>query len=29
MGDGAVNQGAVHETFNLAALWDLPVVFIH
>jgi pyruvate dehydrogenase E1 component alpha subunit len=28
MGDGAVNQGAVHETFNLAALWDLPVVFI-
>jgi pyruvate dehydrogenase E1 component alpha subunit len=28
MGDGAVNQGAVHEAFNLAALWDLPVVFI-
>jgi pyruvate dehydrogenase E1 component alpha subunit len=28
MGDGAVNQGAVHETFNLASLWDLPVVFI-
>jgi pyruvate dehydrogenase E1 component alpha subunit len=28
MGDGAVNQGAVHEAYNLAALWDLPVVFI-
>jgi pyruvate dehydrogenase E1 component alpha subunit len=28
MGDGAVNQGAVHETYNLAALWNLPVVFI-
>ncbi|MDE3083618.1 MAG: pyruvate dehydrogenase (acetyl-transferring) E1 component subunit alpha, partial [Verrucomicrobiota bacterium] len=28
MGDGAVNQGAVHETYNLAALWQLPVVFI-
>ena len=28
MGDGAVNQGAVHESYNLAALWDLPVVFI-
>ena len=28
LGDGAVNQGAVHESYNLAALWDLPVVFI-
>jgi len=28
MGDGAVRQGAFHETLNLAALWKLPVVFI-
>lgn len=27
MGDGAVRQGAFHETFNLAMLWKLPVVF--
>jgi len=27
LGDGAVNQGAVHEAYNLAALWRLPVVF--
>ncbi|HXH17483.1 MAG TPA: pyruvate dehydrogenase (acetyl-transferring) E1 component subunit alpha [Chitinophagales bacterium] len=27
-GDGAVRQGALHETFNLAMLWKLPVVFI-
>jgi pyruvate dehydrogenase E1 component alpha subunit len=28
MGDGAVNQGTVHESMNLAALFDLPVVYI-
>jgi pyruvate dehydrogenase E1 component alpha subunit len=28
MGDGAVRQGAFHETMNLAMLWKLPVVFI-
>ena len=28
MGDGAVNQGAVHEAYNLASLWKLPVVFV-
>jgi pyruvate dehydrogenase E1 component alpha subunit len=28
MGDGAVNQGAVHESYNLAALMSLPVLFI-
>ncbi|HZU55265.1 MAG TPA: thiamine pyrophosphate-dependent dehydrogenase E1 component subunit alpha [Actinocrinis sp.] len=27
-GDGAVNQGVVLETFNLAALWRVPVVFV-
>jgi len=26
-GDGAVNEGAFHEAFNLAALWGLPVLF--
>jgi pyruvate dehydrogenase E1 component alpha subunit len=27
-GDGAARQGILHETFNLAMLWQLPVVFI-
>ncbi len=28
MGDGATDIGAFHESLNLAALWDLPVVFV-
>jgi len=28
LGDGAVNMGAWHESLNLAALWQLPVVFL-
>ncbi len=28
MGDGAVNQGSVHESMNLASLFELPVVYI-
>ena len=27
-GDGAANEGAFHEAANLAAVWDLPVVFV-
>jgi TPP-dependent pyruvate/acetoin dehydrogenase alpha subunit len=27
-GEGAVNQGSFHESLNLAAIWDLPVVFV-
>jgi len=28
MGDGAINEGAFHEGVNMAAIWNLPVVFV-
>lgn len=28
LGEGAVNQGAFHESLNLAAVWNLPVIFV-
>jgi pyruvate dehydrogenase E1 component alpha subunit len=28
MGDGAVRQGALHEAFNMAMTWQIPVIFV-
>jgi len=28
MGDGAVNEGIFHEALNMAAIWDLPVLYV-